>query len=448
MRAAQEQERLIDGLSVQVSEMGVWVIDQFRKSLSPEHLAAVQDFVRSGLLNVERRIRDLRRRTPRKKRYQAECREADAATRRRIGEHNDHARRRDRALITHRNILRQIGDACAWVVLRENARIISVLFDETKQHHLAEGIGLAGPLELAQRAHRSGEFYVIENDLTRCLGTGDITVVRTNGRWLRPLTLEVKSTGEFREGAMLGVHLVTASSDSPVDEMLLGDFVRILNMEVREGTQIPRNAIRQSKELLTRSELMLALTTTRATQLGQPTRALWQSLQEVLDEAGERGFAFREVESGVVYLGVDTERAEDPKTFAEHIRTELRTAGYAPDNNPWHAISTEEMRENDATSAYVAPIALWDLRPETRVALLSGRMYFQCIYDPAVWENALREFGIVMQIDPDGDGWVLRKGKQLAQLGAVEVQCIRAGLAFSGMSPTELAERIRHGFSA
>lgn len=446
MRAAQREVQLIDDLDVQVSETGVWAIDMFRESMSTHHLAIIQDLIRSGLQNVERRIRELRRRVSRKRRRQAQCRGADAVTKRLIGEHNEWSRSRDRALLSHRNILRQIGDACAWLVLREDARIVSVLFDETKQHHLAEGIGLAGPIELTQGAHQSREFFVIENDLTRCLGTGDVTVVRTNGKWVRPLTLEIKSAGEFRIGAMLGLHLVTATSDVPVDEQLLYDFIRVLGLELRDDTPLPRNAVQQSRELVARSELMLAITTAATTALGRPTLTLWQSLQRVLDDSSKHGFAFDQVEPGVVYVGVDIRNVNDPKGLAERVQAELRAAGYAPDENPWHVISTEEVRVNEAASAYVAPIALWALRPETRVALLSGQLYFQCIYDPAIWSDALRRVGVAMEPDPDGRGWILRKDQQVARLDPIEVKRIEMGLAFSGLSPRELAQRISQGF--
>jgi len=68
---------------------------------------------------------------------------------------------------------------------RQDARIISPSFrEQTHQCHIAEGLG--GPAEIARQAMNSGKFFVIENDLTRCVGLGDLTVVFADRYWTRP----------------------------------------------------------------------------------------------------------------------------------------------------------------------------------------------------------------------------------------------------------------------
>jgi len=100
---------------------------------------------------------------------------------------------RDRALTLRRLLLRQIADAFVWHVLRLDARVILPLYRE-QTHSLPRREGLGGPAELARRAMQSGELFVFENDLTRCLGVGDLTVVFATRPWTHPLTYEVKSS--------------------------------------------------------------------------------------------------------------------------------------------------------------------------------------------------------------------------------------------------------------
>ncbi len=104
----------------------------------------------------------------------------DIASRESVEQHVDALQARERALVLGRHLLRQVADAFAWVVLRQDARVILPLYRE-QTHELPRREGLGGPAEIARQAMKSGKFFVIENDLTRCLGLGDLTVVSVNG---------------------------------------------------------------------------------------------------------------------------------------------------------------------------------------------------------------------------------------------------------------------------
>lgn len=86
----------------------------------------------------------------------------------RIGEHLRNCDLIAQELNQLRAILRQLGDAVAWAILRSDARIIRPLFAK-RTHFLSEGPGLVGPVQLIISAHELGQFLVIDNDVTRCL---------------------------------------------------------------------------------------------------------------------------------------------------------------------------------------------------------------------------------------------------------------------------------------
>ena len=133
-----------------------------------------------------------------------------------------------------RQVLRQAGDTLAWLVLRCDSSIIAPLY-APRTHRLNAGVGLAGPMMILERAHASERFLVIDNDLTRCLGQGDLTIVRADGRWTAPLCLECFSNdpGEpLREGLEVSVNLAGAVADHPDHTGLHRDFAEALGLRM------------------------------------------------------------------------------------------------------------------------------------------------------------------------------------------------------------------------
>lgn len=147
-----------------------------RTGLKPADLLDMQTGLRRDLLWVEDRLRTTRARAKELRRRLVARMKSGRASRDAVLEHMAALRTRDKVLVLRRMILRQVADAFAWVVLRQDARLILPLYRE-QTHQLPRGEGLSGPAELGRRAMGSGEFFVVENDLTRCLGVGDLTVV-------------------------------------------------------------------------------------------------------------------------------------------------------------------------------------------------------------------------------------------------------------------------------
>lgn len=192
--------------------LGCRLIDQLRRGLTPAALDDFQHGLRMGLLDVESRIREWRARQPRRAVKLKALRRRSGGGSPTIGAHLELCQRMEAQLEQLRRVLRQLGDALAWLVLREDVRVLAPLYAQ-RTHFLNPGAGLAGPTELIMRAHRTGQFLVLDNDLTRCLGQGDITVVPVDGRWWMPLALECKTSASdepLAEGSLVTTLLTSA----------------------------------------------------------------------------------------------------------------------------------------------------------------------------------------------------------------------------------------------
>jgi hypothetical protein len=434
----------IDRLALQVAEVGVELIDRFRESRSPDQLQAIQDFIRAGLLAVEKRLGDTERRRQKRSSRNARLSLRNKASGRRYGEHIDAAKRRDDALRRYRSMLRQVGDACAWLVLGEDPRTIVPLFSDTRVHSFSKELGMIGPLELATRAHASGRFLVLENDLTRCLGKGDITVVRRDGSSSLPLAIEVKTSGEFKEGAQVEVNLFTAMAAAPEHEDLLTDFNEALDLRIRDDRRIPSNAVRQAEELKETVEVLLEIGSRGMELLENGASEQWQRLEDVLNGTMEADFSFQAVDEGVVFVAVRVRVSDDTETIARELQHQLGTSGFAPEDEKWLSASILDLQQHAWLSAFVLPIALWPIDKSLRAQLLSGQLYFQCIRDPMVWEKAFRRCGI--ELVRHTGGWRMMRGEEHGEFDALEVEKLEHGIVFSGVIPSVVAESVAKAF--
>src|SRR5438128_3530801 len=222
----------------------------------PAHLLDMQAALRRDLLWVESRLRtvrgrakDLRRRLTARAKHVPGSRDS-------VLKHVETLRVRERVLVLRRLLLRQIADAFAWLVLRLDARLILPLYRE-QTHQLPRGAGLSGPAELARRAMKSGELLVIENDLTRCLGVGDLTVVFAARPWKHPISYEVKSSARpaWRLGAELQIEAIAAVSNDPADVQLHERFTAAAGFGDLPGTMRSREQPAQTAEQVPAGEL-------------------------------------------------------------------------------------------------------------------------------------------------------------------------------------------------
>ncbi len=213
------------------------MFDSVGRALSPSHLQGAQDGLRRQLLWVEDAIRSLRWRNGRRAMRWQRVLAQDPKNRGLQKKHQALLSTRLIVLQTQRRILRQIGDGLAWLILGEDPRLLALLYGE-RTHMLPQGLGLGGPMMLARKAHDSGKYYVLENDLTRCLGMGDLTVVPADRGWIRPLSLEIKSKGQWKEGAEVKIGAIAIEYDHPVDAELYRDVRGTVGLKDSRSTNL------------------------------------------------------------------------------------------------------------------------------------------------------------------------------------------------------------------
>lgn len=403
--------------------------------ITPEKLQIFQDAIRSELLAVEERLRLTRGRNKRRGDRLRTGLRRPAEFHRKLGHYLALAETRDNLLQTRRAILKQCGDACAWAVLRTDPRLILPLFSETRTHNLSSGIGLVGPIQIMSSAHDTGQFLVVENDLTRCLGIGDLTVVRANGRWMHPLPLEIKSKGEFEEGAFVEVDMITAYSNHPLDRELFNDFSRLLGTKERTDPRINSKIERQTREIQERSELLLRVTRGGNDAL-RANRLLWTNMETVLAKAQYAGYAFDKIEEGIAFVAIRNRVGDPAEATTRRVLNLLKEIGFGGEMG-YGSVTSHDFQTIDKLSAVAPPIPLWPIQGAIRTDLLIEELFFACICDPAVWQNAFAASDLEWR--EENGYWIINRGSQQAFMDPIEVQKLTVGVAFTGYSPKEIA---------
>jgi len=96
-----------------------------------------------------------------------------------------------------------------------------------------------------------------------------------------------------------------------------------------------------------------------------------------------------------------------------------------------------QLRENDEWSALVLPIALWPVSRDVRAALLCGELYLACVVRWDAWRDAMKAEGL--QLTEERTGWTVTGPSKVARVDILEVGKLTLGVAFSGVSPREIA---------
>jgi hypothetical protein len=289
---------------------------------------------------------------------------------------------------------------------------------------------------LAHRAHDSGKFLAIENDLSRCLGLGDLTVVPVGQPWARPLVLEVKTSGEVREGAMLGISVIALKFDTPVDVALYDDFCRTLGLkDPPPGARI-REVEHQTKEMLSRGDMLLAATERRLLALPSQSSKTWRTIANVLHRAIREGECFDIVEKGVAVLAVRAD-VHNAVGRARELAERIYDLGFRRESS---MSSSTGFLEDDSWAALVPPIPLWPVSLAARSALMAGELYLACIIHPDVWRDAMEVEGLTM-VEQQGK-WLITTESGVARFDAIEVAKLGLGIAFAGVSPREIAREL------
>ncbi len=407
-----------------------------RVGWKPAHLLDMQAALRRDLLWVESRLRTVRGRAKALRRRLAARAKRDPASRDSVLKHMATLVVRERVLVLRRLLLRQIADAFAWLVLRLDARLILPLYRE-QTHQLPRGEGLGGPAELARRAMHSGEFLVIENDLTRCLGVGDLTVVFAARRWKHPISYEVKSSARpaWRLGAELQIEAIAAVSDDPADVELHERFTAATGFGDLPATMRSREQPAQTAEQLSAAELVRAAKGVVGQRLSGPSRLAWKTLGTVLTRALADGASYDIAERGVVFMAIRSIEDQAPEAVSKDLFEKVRDL---PGFGSECKIATSvDLRHNDEWSALALPIVLWPVSQAVRAALLCGELFLACVVRPDAWREAMKSEGL--EFTEERRGWTVTGPSKATHIDVLEAGKLTLGVAFSGVSPREIA---------
>ena len=167
MKALTKQLEREQRLNQRIAQIGVRLVRRFRATRGPGDLQELQHFLRSGRIYLEDRLALLKKRRGTRSRRQKRRFGSRAEVMKLRAGHDESLRDIDQILQRRREILLDLGDAAAWIVLGGQPRRIYSFYQSAKSYGLPREEGLAGPVVIAERAHGTGEFLVIENDLTR-----------------------------------------------------------------------------------------------------------------------------------------------------------------------------------------------------------------------------------------------------------------------------------------
>jgi hypothetical protein len=424
----------------QAAVLGCRFSDAFRDARSPEVLDNFQHALRMGLLDIEARLRSWQERSLRRPRKIKALRKRAGGGSALIGEHIQLAKAHEEDLGAFREMLRQFGDSIAWAVLSYNPRLIYPLFG-FRTHHLNTGVGITAVAHVIIEAHKSGEFLVIDNDLTRCLGIGDITVVRADSRrGGLPLPLELKARlhgSQLVEGSEVSVNFVGALLTNSAQAQLHADFVAALHLNVGLSDDAPATRSPQLTEMTARAEWLIQMVSEPRAGLNAK-REHWRSLRNVLDRALQTGGAYDSPEPGIAHMAVRLSKGDDSASTMVNLMHRMQSEGFPRGHS---SLTLGEFTTDDKLSTIAPPIAIWPLPLAQRAALLSGRVFLACAFTSSLWDDALRREGLSIERRPDQ--WLVRGGHRVLQLDNLEVLKLRVGVAFGGISPQDAASGLR-----
>lgn len=217
-------------------------------------------------------------------------------------------------------ILRQFGDALAWLLLGER-KVTSLLLNDTNPG-LPRGIGLMSMLRVAENFYLADAGVPIIHDITNRLRVGDITFINPEDEEL--LTIEVKSRIVSRDQYGVNVNIVTYAVTgqqrlkSVTDELRRRAASNTSSHSKKRSATIVSNP---NKKLSRQLERMSRAIKFQMAQHGEPVEGLIDGIPPFLlvdlhtnndeshreavsalaIEAKEKGHAVRKVDDGLVY---------------------------------------------------------------------------------------------------------------------------------------------------
>ncbi|MBC7791895.1 MAG: hypothetical protein H7Z74_18260, partial [Anaerolineae bacterium] len=304
--------------------------DAFNSSATPELLDKAQHAIRAGLLDIENRLRSWRNRNQRRPRKIKALRIRAGGGSSLIGDHIALCGAHEESLEEFRQLLRQCGDALAWTLLSFDPRRIFPLYG-TRTHHLNTGVGIAAATHVIIEAHKTGKFLVLDNDLTRCIGIGDLTIFRADARRQElPYSLELKARlqgVEFIAGAEVSVDFGGTVFENSSQAQLHADFVQVLGLKIGAEEGSSPQSTPQLVEMYNRAHLLVEVLGGQRENLSANTEH-WRSLTNVLNRAMQSDAAYDIPEPGIAIMAVRTLKGDHSPRAMTSVMRRLQSEGF------------------------------------------------------------------------------------------------------------------------
>lgn len=429
----------------ELAKVGCEAIDELIAELDCAKFHGLQEELWELLRMTERQIRQLRGREPKRKKRLGK-RRLTAESARARAEHLQVMDERRQYLEERRSVIQQLGDALAWGALRSSPRLIVPLHSTSRSHHLPDDErGHVGPLSVLRKAAESGRFLVVNADLTRCLGIGDLIVVRADGRWVWPLVYEVKTRAAGPDH--VAIWLMGADVNLPIDRELQDDFKLSFGYATQEPPDLRDREQRQLDEIRAGARLQRELIADTTRMIGVKGHRHWDVVTRVLARAERDGFAYDLAEEGLVYAAARNHAGDGHIDVRTALLDRLVNEGIADPENGFRAVSSWDFQRESELSALAPPIPSWKIPREHRASLLLGDIFFVCAYHERIWQRAFGAYGLSC-VESEKGGWRVGRGERHINIDPLEMQRMKFGVAFGAFSPREEARNVANVFQA
>ena len=428
-----------------VARAAVEAIEAHRATLTPADLDELQTAGRQTLLFVLEQVREWEGRRAERKERLATALEGRPDRGAVLGRVDRGAKLYYEMLKREKLMVLQIGDALAWMVLGADPHRLVPLFALERAHvPIQTGTGLAAVASVAGELNRSGNVFAIENDLCRCIGTGDLTVRMVDAPRQPPLAIEIKGKGTFGKGEFLDIQLFAALSDSQADIATWETIQRVIDSSAGSpGTnvrtvRIDERVKRQEAEMMQRAQRIRTGRSGPVGRLGVPRKTLWKPLNNVLRVASITGRAIDLIEKGVWMMAVRVSHGDDARAVTAELIQHAGELGV--EFSDYRAMYSLQLINHAGLAPLVVPIPLWQVNIEARVDLLTVGLIYVCAVDQHLWTQLFGERG--MELEEVNGAWRVSRGAAATAFSRIEVAKLQYGVAFSGISPSAVAEQL------
>jgi len=382
------------------------------------------------LADCETRLRRLKHRRKRRNRLWKTIRRAVPGETRKA--HLDALQWQQEVLQDRISIIKQIGDAFVWNLAIGDPRFVQSLFRKST-HQLPSYPAIDAYFRILEAAEQSSRYQAVLTDLTRCCGVGDVLI--RGATWPHPTPFEVKVRTQ-PDGSLLTA-LYGNSITFQLDPEDFKHFTEAFGMRAPEPVSFDDRGERQKGEVDAETSRTFKQFRSAVRHAAPVVRRNWRSLEGVIERAAAGICSCDLAETGLAYVTVPFRRI-DPARIREMIWEVLRHADVDAGEEDWDLWSSYELLYEEALSAKALPYLLWRVNARCRALLMTGDVLLVSVARKRIWREAFQRAGIGWEeVD---DIWRLTGFGNELTFDAADVERLRTGLAYSGISPKAVAE--------